>query len=275
MEPLRRRVEDEPQASKSRLPSTTTSSSVGRALHSKPALKDGSRSAETKVLPAIIRKPVGANDGTRSDIASPYFSQANNAPKDQCSEESWLVPSINVTEKNCVPTTVPAYAQHAVDDNRATDSRHPPPATRRSGINDRRNSGSQKGPYSAAVEIADCPLATTSHVYWTSFWLRKTTLLTLVALFLGLMISLVAVWFTNKSQNGYRPVVSNNHYGWTYGPTAVLVVVLSFWRQVDYCCKISQPWQALRSGPVNADQSMLLGYLSPLQVTSFIQATKN
>ena len=171
--------------------------------------------------------------------------------------------------------TVPAYSQHDVDDNRATESRRLPPATMRSGINDRRNPGSQKGPYSAAVEIADYLLPTTSHVYWTSFWLRKTTLLTLVALFLGLMISLVAVWFTNKSQNGYRPVISNNHYAWTYGPTAVLVVVLSFWRQVDYYCKISQPWQALRSGPVNADQSMLLDYLSPLQVTSFIHATKN
>lgn len=124
------------------------------------------------------------------------------------------------------------------------------------------------------IEADQVPFAPTQ-IYWTSVWLRKRTLLALAALFTSLAASLIAVWLANRSQHGFRPVLSKNHYAWTYGPTAVLVVVLTLWRQVDYHCKLMQPWQELRHGPADAERSMLLDYLSPLNITSFFRAVRH
>ncbi|SMR54528.1 unnamed protein product [Zymoseptoria tritici ST99CH_3D1] len=113
-----------------------------------------------------------------------------------------------------------------------------------------------------------------THRYWISTWLRKWTLIALVALFTAMCVSLLVLWRLNKSQNGFRTTLSTNHYAWTYGPTAILVVVLSLWRQVDYYCKVMQPWQVLHRGCRNAAQTVLLDYVAPLNITSFINAIR-
>ena len=116
--------------------------------------------------------------------------------------------------------------------------------------------------------------AKTQHEFWSPKWLRRRTLLAFVALFAAFDVSLVALWRSSEAQNGFRPTLSSNHYAWTYGPTAVLVVVLGLWRQVDYHCKIMQPWQEMCRGATNAAQSVLLDYVSPLNITSFTQALR-
>jgi Protein of unknown function (DUF3433) len=110
------------------------------------------------------------------------------------------------------------------------------------------------------------------HDFWSPKWLRRRTLLAFVALFATFDASLIALWRFNKAQNGFRPTLSSNNYTWTYGPAAVLVVVVGLWRQVDYHCKIIQPWQEMRRGAKNAAQSVLLDYISPLSITSFLRA---
>lgn len=65
-----------------------------------------------------------------------------------------------------------------------------------------------------------------------------------------------------------------NHYAWTYGPTAVLVIVLSLWRQVDYYCKLMHPWQKMYKSPTDAVDSFMLDYVSPLLITSWIRAVR-
>jgi Protein of unknown function (DUF3433) len=92
----------------------------------------------------------------------------------------------------------------------------------------------------------------TQHEFWSPKWLHRRTLLVFMALFAAFDASLIALWRSNKAQNGFRLTLSSNHYAWTYGPTAVLVVVLGLWRQVDYYCKILQPWQEMRRGAINA-----------------------
>ena len=110
--------------------------------------------------------------------------------------------------------------------------------------------------------------------YWTPFWLRRYTLIAFAALFALLAAALVVLWYANKHQHGFSTTLGTNHYAWTYGPTAILVVVLSLWRQVEYHCKLLQPWQELRGGFAKAERSMLLDYLSPLQVTSLARAIR-
>jgi hypothetical protein len=110
--------------------------------------------------------------------------------------------------------------------------------------------------------------------YWTSLWLRKPTLLALIALFTALVASLVVLLIVERAHDGIRPTLSSNRYAWTYGPTAVLVVVLSLWRQVDYYCKLMQPWQEMHESPKDADNSLMLDYVSPILITSWIKAVR-
>ena len=130
-----------------------------------------------------------------------------------------------------------------------------------------------KSPTGAVQELQDC-VNSDKRRCWTSLWLRKQSLISLAVLFASLAAALIALSFMDAAEDGFATTLSTNHYAWTYGPTAVLIVVLSFWRQVDYHCKMMQPWRDLRKGPVAADRSLLLDYLSPLQATSFIQAIR-
>ena len=127
---------------------------------------------------------------------------------------------------------------------------------------------------STTFDTAKASPSDVSRQYWTPVWLRRYTLIAFAALFAALAAALVVLWFTNKHQNGFSTTLGTNHYAWTYGPTAILVVVLSLWRQVEYHCKLLQPWQELRKGSAEAERSMLLDYLSPLQVTSFVRAIR-
>ena len=129
----------------------------------------------------------------------------------------------------------------------------------------------QHAQQSAEKEAARSPSAPG---YWKPIWLRKSTLLALTALLVALLVSLIVLWYVDKSWNEIRLSLSTSHYAWTYGPTAILVAILSFWRQVDYHIKLSQPWSELRTAFAPADSNVLLDYLSPLQITSFVQAIR-
>lgn len=125
---------------------------------------------------------------------------------------------------------------------------------------------------SAVEDIVKPPAAYILRQHWNPIWLRRYALVGFAALFASLAGALVVLWVTNNEQNGYTTVLGTNHYAWTYGPTAMLVVVLSLWRQVEYHCKMLQPWQELHKGSAEAKHSMLLDYLSPLQAMSLVKA---
>jgi Protein of unknown function (DUF3433) len=111
--------------------------------------------------------------------------------------------------------------------------------------------------------------------HWRPIWLRKRTLCCFYALFLSLCLSLGIMSYLNHRFDGFPLTLTSNHYAWTYGPTAILVVIVSLWRQADYCCKVNQPWQELSRGASPATESVLLDYMWPLQITSFRRALKN
>ncbi|KAF5689868.1 hypothetical protein FDENT_4182 [Fusarium denticulatum] len=106
------------------------------------------------------------------------------------------------------------------------------------------------------------------------FWLSKYALLIFAIVFATLAASLIALKCVSDSKDGFPLNFSSSEYSWTYGPTAVLIIVLSFWRRVDYYYKAAQPWRELQSGPVLGSRSLLLDYVSPLQVQSVYRAFK-
>ena len=110
---------------------------------------------------------------------------------------------------------------------------------------------------------------------WVPFWLSKIALICFVLLFAFLLTALLLVWNFNVQRNGFYVADSTSPYTWTYGPTAVIVLLISLWRMVDYHCKNLTPWSELRNGPVVASKSIRLDYLSPLQFSSLLKALNN
>ena len=102
---------------------------------------------------------------------------------------------------------------------------------------------------------------------WKPFWLRKGTLIAFLVLYIVLLASVTLLWRISQHNDGFNPRISTNHYIWAYGPTAVLIIVVSLWRQVEYHCKVLAPWHELKRG-AEASRSLLLDYVSPFQLAS-------
>ncbi|KAF5689338.1 hypothetical protein FCIRC_1442 [Fusarium circinatum] len=92
------------------------------------------------------------------------------------------------------------------------------------------------------------------------FWLSKYALL------------IFALKCVSDSQDGFPLNFSSSEYSWTYGPTAVLIIVLSFWIRVDYYYKAAEPWRELQTRPVLGWRSLLLDYVSLFQLQSVYQS---
>ncbi|KIW80320.1 hypothetical protein Z517_06935 [Fonsecaea pedrosoi CBS 271.37] len=109
---------------------------------------------------------------------------------------------------------------------------------------------------------------------WKSVWLSRLTLMGIGLLFAALTVALLVLWKYNMQYRGFV-LITSNHYSWTYGPTALLVLVAALWRQIDFHCKTMAPWVALREKPQMGSQSMSLDYISPMQIYSLWKALKN
>ncbi|KIW41439.1 uncharacterized protein PV06_07000 [Exophiala oligosperma] len=102
---------------------------------------------------------------------------------------------------------------------------------------------------------------------WNSIWLSTTVLSAVTGIFALFIVVLVLLWNYINRNEGIQ-LITNNHYSWTYGPTALLVIVVAIWRQVDYHCKAITPWAVLSQEPSKGSSNILLDYVSPIQVSS-------
>lgn len=101
-------------------------------------------------------------------------------------------------------------------------------------------------------------------------WLRKSVVLAFLLVFVACIAALVFLYCFALQQDGLQLRWHDNHYLWTYGPTAILAVILSLWRRVDSLYRLNQPWWCLLAGPAPSSESVLLDYTSPfIGVTLF------
>ncbi|KIW14529.1 hypothetical protein PV08_07313 [Exophiala spinifera] len=106
---------------------------------------------------------------------------------------------------------------------------------------------------------------------WNSLWLSTTVLSAVTGLYALLIVVLLFIWnYINR--NAGIPLITSDHYSWTYGPTALLVIVVAVWRQVDYHCKAIAPWATLSQEPLKGSSNILLDYVSPIQVFSLYKS---
>ncbi|KAI0145258.1 hypothetical protein GGR57DRAFT_494601 [Xylariaceae sp. FL1272] len=107
---------------------------------------------------------------------------------------------------------------------------------------------------------------------WNSIWLRTEVLVSFILVFVSLFVVTIVLFHVSETNQGLSAEDAARQYGWRYGPTALLTVVLSLWVQVDYANKILIPWEELRQGPAAADRSILVEYISPFTATTFWRA---
>ncbi|KAK5552908.1 hypothetical protein LTR46_008983 [Exophiala xenobiotica] len=109
---------------------------------------------------------------------------------------------------------------------------------------------------------------------WNSVWLSKLTIFGILVTSASCVAALTVLFYFNTRNDGFL-LYTTNHYSWTYGPTAVLVLIVSVWRQVDHGCKVLVPWQNLGKGDAECKGSVLLDYVSPLQMVTLWKAAGN
>jgi len=110
-----------------------------------------------------------------------------------------------------------------------------------------------------------------SQFWWSPTLFHRSFLLTIVGTFILLSTGLILLYYLSSKQDGLT-MVTENHFLWTYGPTVIFTVVVAVWRQLDFHCKVLTPWAELRRGNVEASRSILLDYVSPLQIISLSRA---
>lgn len=109
---------------------------------------------------------------------------------------------------------------------------------------------------------------------WNSIWLQTKVLASFLVLFVALFLVTILLFHFSEKNSGLSAEDAARQYGWRYGPTAFLTVVLTLWTQVDYSNKILTPWKDMRQGHTTADRSVLLEYISPLMMTTLWRAMK-
>lgn len=103
---------------------------------------------------------------------------------------------------------------------------------------------------------------------------RPLLVLALNAVLICICISIILLWQFSRSSDGYH-LNGANPYLLKYGPTAVFVLLIGVWRQVDFHTKSAMPWNELAEGLSKGSRSLLLDYVSIFQAVAFWKSFRN
>ncbi|KAL6228809.1 hypothetical protein BDW75DRAFT_246306 [Aspergillus navahoensis] len=109
---------------------------------------------------------------------------------------------------------------------------------------------------------------------WVPLALHRWVLIVLALIFV-VQIAVIEVLFQVSNKNhGLSTGNSTNHYLWTYGPTAVFMIISAIWNQIEYRTKQLTPWALLNKKPETPTRSILLDYVSPWNVPVLLKALR-
>ncbi|KAL5360844.1 hypothetical protein BJX96DRAFT_184846 [Aspergillus floccosus] len=112
---------------------------------------------------------------------------------------------------------------------------------------------------------------------WTPFFLQRPVMLSFLLLFVAILCSLVALYkYTQREHRslGIETDGSRYYYLWTYGPTAVFMILTAGWTQVEYRAAQLMPWVLMLRGRTPASESIFLDYLSNWNVVSLYRSLR-
>ncbi|KAJ5586241.1 hypothetical protein N7450_006028 [Penicillium hetheringtonii] len=110
---------------------------------------------------------------------------------------------------------------------------------------------------------------------WRPSYLRRRILTLFLLTFGAIIVALELLYRSSNVNNGIAASKQDIHYLWTYGPTAILTIITTFWSRVEYQAKQSAPWRALHDSPQPAEKSVLLDYISDLPPVAIWKSLKN
>lgn len=102
---------------------------------------------------------------------------------------------------------------------------------------------------------------------WSALWNQPIVLWMLAVLYMACVAGLVILRHYSASHGGFFISEATSHYTWTYGPTAIIIMAASLWRQVDICYRVTAPWAELRKGSKAIPDLLRDDYISPLPHT--------
>ncbi|KAF2434530.1 hypothetical protein EJ08DRAFT_470203 [Tothia fuscella] len=108
---------------------------------------------------------------------------------------------------------------------------------------------------------------------WTPWSLRLPTLIAFSVLFLIFFIILEVLAALSRREHGLG-TVSSIPPVWSYVPVVIFCIQAALWAQLEIRTKQLTPWNAMAKGPSPASQSILLDYLSPMNIMSFFRSLK-
>lgn len=126
--------------------------------------------------------------------------------------------------------------------------------------------------------VVETPQAytTESSSPWRPIYLSKRVLAEFLVTFSALT-SIVQIILLSSNRNRGLPGANDGLHRalWTYGPTAILTLVASFWTRLECQTKTTVPWLKMAHGYTTARRSLVLDYLSQFQPFSIVSAIKN
>ncbi|KAJ5248239.1 hypothetical protein N7497_008300 [Penicillium chrysogenum] len=110
---------------------------------------------------------------------------------------------------------------------------------------------------------------------WQPSYLRRRVLIIFVITFCGVIAALEALNHVSQVRNGLASSDESRHYLWTYGPTAIFTIIATLWSRVEFQVKRRAPWKSMAEKPREASESVLLDYVSEMQVIAMAKAIRN
>jgi Protein of unknown function (DUF3433) len=110
---------------------------------------------------------------------------------------------------------------------------------------------------------------------WNTKWLHRVTLCGFCGLFAAILLTLILLYHFSQANHGLSTQEQSRHFAWTYGPTALVVLILGGWKQVDFNCQVLAPWKNAIEGPTTPERSLFLDYVSPLAPSRLWAAFRN
>ncbi|KAF2146947.1 uncharacterized protein K452DRAFT_304848 [Aplosporella prunicola CBS 121167] len=110
---------------------------------------------------------------------------------------------------------------------------------------------------------------------WTPAFLRRRVFIVFSLAYLTIIAALAALCQYSSTHQGFVASHPKRYLLWQYGPTAVFNILAAFWGQVEHRVKQLIPWKLMFRKPRSVDRSLLLDFISPLSITSFIFSLKS
>ncbi|KAK3332190.1 hypothetical protein B0T19DRAFT_473137 [Cercophora scortea] len=110
---------------------------------------------------------------------------------------------------------------------------------------------------------------------WRPFYLRRSVLALFVVVFVPMLVGIEILAAVSNKDYGLATGYPNEHYLWTYGPTAFLTLVAALWNRVSYQSKLVAPWIRLSQPNVPLGRTLLLDYVSEFELFVVFKGIRN